>query len=422
MKFIAVFSDQEHRIMEVKGDIAALIGAGMDFLAKGSYLFGPEWNELVEEPPSVGEETHITRLRKGGLLLFTYTAIPDRGSVFSYVLVMSRIDRAFTPLGESISPKSVEDMPTRSPLMKKIINIIQRIAEVDSTVLLLGETGVGKSMLARYIHRTSSRSKKPFIPVNCGTIPEGLMESELFGYEAGAFTGGSSKGKKGLLEAADGGMIFLDEIAELPFAIQSKLLEVLQEQTFRKVGGTKSRKVDIRVVAATNKDLQKMVEEGTFREDLYYRLNVVPLTVPPLRERPEEIIPLAEHFVQVFNDKYGRDFWLSSHTKERFLEEEWRGNIRELENTVERMVVTQSEEVPVSERKGTADTGSLRIPKGNSLPPLKEAKRQLEKELILKAYRLYGSTYKAAEILHVDQSTIAKKLKQYRGEEEETHE
>ncbi len=201
----------------------------------------------------------------------------------------------------------------------------------------------------------------------------------------------------------------------MPYSVQSKLLEVLQEHTFRKVGGTNSISVDIRIIAATNKDLQQMVDHKEFREDLYYRLHVVPLTIPPLRERREEIIPLAEHFVRKFNEQYGRHFVLSANVKERLFINPWRGNIRELENTIERMVVTQSEEMASPENEVPFENSGSYA--GNKLPPLKEAKKQLEKELILRAYDLYGTTYKAAEILQVDQSTIAKKIKQYREEE-----
>nr|WP_264760997.1 sigma 54-interacting transcriptional regulator [Aneurinibacillus migulanus] len=317
-----------------------------------------------------------------------------------------------------VLPDVVNGVLVKSEKMKKIIDVIHKIASVDSTVLLLGESGVGKTMLARLIHQASSRKDAPFVSINCGTLPDSLIESELFGYESGTFTGGKTGGKQGLLEAAEGGTIFLDEIAELPYHVQSKLLEVLQENTFRKIGSVDKQKANIRILSATNKNLKEMVNQKRFREDLYYRLHVVPLMIPPLRERREEILPLIEHFTSKFNQKYDRRFFLSPQMKARLVEYEWPGNIRELENLVERIIVTQSEEIAEQVGGTSEDTDAFTsFQTKNVLPPLKEAKKQLEKALILRAYDLYENTYKAAEILQVDQSTIAKKLKQYRAEE-----
>ncbi len=414
--YLTVFMDKRHRISKIQGDVTKVFGATPFSLAVGIHLFDIDWSNVVDAPPSLMEGSHIAKMHSGDFILFFTVDIPFSNPEMDYLLLICRLDSGFYMEGLQRSfQEPLDHMPAKSDAMKKIIDIIQRISEVDSTVLLLGETGVGKTMLARYIHESSSRAKQPFVTVNCGAIPDSLIESELFGYESGAFTGGRSKGKKGLIELADGGILFLDEIAELPYSVQSKLLEVLQEHTFRKVGGTNSISVDIRIIAATNKDLQHMVDHKEFREDLYYRLHVVPLTIPPLRERREEIIPLAEHFVRKFNEQYGRHFVLSANVKERLFINPWRGNIRELENTIERMVVTQSEEMASPENEVPFENpGSYA---GNKLPPLKEAKKQLEKELILRAYDLYGTTYKAAEILQVDQSTIAKKIKQYREEE-----
>jgi transcriptional regulator with PAS, ATPase and Fis domain len=356
----------------------------------------------------------------GHAVLVTVVKLPRSIAALDYLIVLCRLDDA---AGEKPFQHAAADGYAgpliRSGKMKKVMDIIHKIASVDSTVLLLGESGVGKSMLARVIHQVSSRREQPFLSINCGTLPDSLIESELFGYEPGSFTGGKSGGKKGLLEAADGGTVFLDEIAELPFHVQSKLLEVLQENTFRRIGSVEKQKTNIRIIAATNKDLKQMVSEKRFREDLYYRLHVVPLAIPPLRERREDILPLAEHFVQVFNQKYNRRFILSADSRERFLNYHWPGNVRELENTIERMVVTFSEESGDiwGEVSGTLEL--LPAGSGGELPPLKEAKKQLEKELILRAYQRYENTYKAAEALQVDQSTIVKKLKQYRQEEKE---
>ncbi len=197
-----------------------------------------------------------------------------------------------------------EDIITCSSKMIDVIDLALRVADTDSTILLSGESGVGKSLLAKMIHRTSGRKKKPFIQINCAAIPEALMEAELFGYESGSFTGADRRGKEGLLEIADGGTVFLDEISELPLHLQSKLLGVIQDKSFFKVGGRETRAVDIRLLAATNGDLGQLVAEGRFREDLYYRLNVVPLHIPPLRERREDIPVLVNYFVGKYNRKY----------------------------------------------------------------------------------------------------------------------
>lgn len=311
----------------------------------------------------------------------------------------------------------------QSPKMKQIMSIIQNVSQVDSTVLLLGESGVGKSAIAKLIHDKSKRRKGPFVSVNCGALPESLIESELFGYEAGTFTGGHTKGKKGLFESAENGTILLDEIAELPFFMQSKLLDVVQENMIRKVGGIKKKKVNVRILAATNKNLAELVKEGKFREDLYYRLNVVPIVIPPLRERKEDIPELIEHFLKMFHSRYGRSVNISEEVKQKLIQYDWPGNIRELANKIERLVITNqvtelgielsdrvSEKKPLSWRTFTMNDDQ-------TFPTLKEAKSALEKELILKAYKKYENTYKTAEALGVDQSTISKKLKLYRNEQ-----
>lgn len=416
LKYMSIFVDLHYKIVECQGEAEEIFGTSSFEIKRGLHIYDIPWKQVLQTPPSLNKGIHITSLLTGDFIIFYLVNIPDQINSEHHLLLITRLDQnlSLTEGMESL-PVEVNDIPFHSKQMKKIINILQRISHVDSTVLLLGETGVGKTWLARYIHQISSRSNKPFIPVNCGALPESLIESELFGYESGAFTGGRAKGKKGLMEMADGGILFLDEIAELPFSVQSKLLEVLQEHTFRKVGGTKNIKVDIRIIAATNKDLQKMVMEKKFREDLYYRLHVVPITVPPLRERKEEVISLAEQFVQAFNEKYGRDFTLTKEIKEQLLMNSWPGNIRELENTIERMVVTGVKE-PIHPGEPAAASAQI-FDVGGQLPPLKEAKKEFEKRLILRAYDLYGTTYKAAEVLQVDQSTIAKKIKQYREEE-----
>ena len=234
---------------------------------------------------------------------------------------------------------SLEDMISRNPRMREIFDILPDLAMSDSTVLIEGESGTGKELLAKAIHHLSSRSQKPMITVNCGAIPDALLESELFGYRAGAFTD-AKRDKPGRFALAEGGTIFLDEIGDVTPALQVRLLRVLQERTFEPLGGTKPLKVDVRVIAATNKGLKGMVAAGEFREDLYYRLEVFKVLLPPLRERTEDIPALAQHFIDRFNHVKGKDIvGLSHEALAAFMEHDWPGNVRELENAIEHAFV-----------------------------------------------------------------------------------
>ncbi|WP_052812416.1 sigma-54 interaction domain-containing protein [Aneurinibacillus migulanus] len=419
-EMMVIFVGSHNQVVEWQGEVAEVFGFSPSvFLQPNMHIFQVPWETVVRNRPDLSAGLTIMQAINGPLVLLSVVKLPDTGSDIKYVLVLSRLDHMLdVNMNAPVLPDVANGVLVKSEKMKKIIDVIHKIASVDSTVLLLGESGVGKTMLARLIHQASSRKDAPFVSINCGTLPDSLIESELFGYESGTFTGGKTGGKQGLLEAAEGGTIFLDEIAELPYHVQSKLLEVLQENTFRKIGSVDKQKANIRILSATNKNLKEMVNQKRFREDLYYRLHVVPLMIPPLRERREEILPLIEHFTSKFNQKYDRRFFLSPQMKARLVEYEWPGNIRELENLVERIIVTQSEEIAEQVGGTSEDTDAFTsFQTKNVLPPLKEAKKQLEKALILRAYDLYENTYKAAEILQVDQSTIAKKLKQYRAEE-----
>ena len=235
--------------------------------------------------------------------------------------------------------KDYSKLIANSPAMKSVLQTIEAIAPTDSNVVILGESGTGKDMMARYIHENSLRADKAFISINCAAIPEQLLESELFGYEAGAFTGALSKGKIGLFEAASGGTIFLDEIGDMPLALQSKLLRALENREIRRVGGVKNIPVDVRIICATNVNLQTMVAEKQFREDLFYRLSVFVIQLPPLHERKEDIIPLAENFLRMLNEKYDARKTLAPVSIETMLTHRWPGNIRELRNVMERIFV-----------------------------------------------------------------------------------
>ena len=302
-----------------------------------------------------------------------------------------------------------EDIVACSEPMLEVIDYALKVANSDSTVLISGETGVGKSIIATMIHHASQRKNRPILKLNCAAIPESLIESELFGYEAGSFTGADRKGKQGLFEIADNGTIFLDEISELPLHVQSKLLGVLQDREFVRVGGHKLCKVNVRIVAATNKDLGRMVYEGRFREDLYYRLNVVPLHVPPLRERREDIPPLVKSFVEKFNAKYNSYKTFANNLIDLLCTLPWKGNVRELENTVERLIVTSTVNYITIEHfhKG----GPLRKVK-ESLG-LKKALAEYERDILRQARQKYRTTREIALALGISQPSVVRKLRQY---------
>jgi PAS domain S-box-containing protein len=303
-----------------------------------------------------------------------------------------------------------------SKAMQGLLQLATKVAAVDSTVLILGESGVGKELVAKLIHGESKRRDGPFIKINCGAIPETLLESELFGYDKGAFTGANREGKPGLMELAHKGTLFLDEIAELPLNLQVKLLRVLQEQEIVRVGGVKPIKVDIRIITATNRDIEQMVEEGTFRRDLYYRLNVVPIPVPPLRERREDIPALVHHFLQRFSQKYSRSRQITPEAMELLFNYSWPGNVRELENIIERIVVTSdSSQITVDDLPAELQHGDRKTKKVvvNGIIPLKMATEAVEEQLIRRAMERYKSTYKAARALGINQSTVVRKVQKY---------
>ncbi|PAW30498.1 Fis family transcriptional regulator [Peribacillus simplex] len=303
-----------------------------------------------------------------------------------------------------------------SDKMKMIYEIAERISDIDATVLILGETGVGKDVLARNIYNRSIRSKKgDFIKINCGAIPADLLESELFGYEGGAFTGANQKGKPGMFELAESGILFLDEVGELPLQLQVKLLRALQEREIQRIGGTKPKKIDVRIIAATNRNLSEMVKTGDFREDLFYRLNVIPITIPPLRERREDILALTDLFLTKANEQYKFSKEIDSRLKEYFYQHDWPGNVRELINIVERLVVlTDNRILSINDLPEEYQPENRNQPNLNATLTLKEAVERAEKEILTKAAQTYQTTYEIAEALESSQATIVRKLKKYR--------
>ena len=297
----------------------------------------------------------------------------------------------------------------------EVVELAQRVARFDgATTLILGESGTGKEIISELIVSNSPRAGKPYLQINCGAIPESLMESELFGYEKGAFTGADSRGRKGLFESANGGTVFLDEIGDLPLHMQVKLLRVLQQKKVTRVGGVESVDLDVRVIAATNKDLEQMVREGRFREDLYYRLNVVSIAVPPLRERKEDILPLTNHFLTVINQKYQTSKYVVSDTIDAFEAYDWPGNVRELENLLENLVITvpgdmiKRDYLPRKFQK----SGETETPGEDDgvILPLKEYVERAESAAISRAIQKCGSVRKTAAALSVNPSTLVRKM------------
>lgn len=335
----------------------------------------------------------------------------------------------------TMNPTSIRlnsrDVIAESPAMKQVLELAKALSEVDTAVLITGETGCGKDVVAHLIHKLGARSKAPFVEINCASLPENLLEAELFGYTAGAFTGAMPGGKMGLIESAAGGTLFLDEINSMPLPLQGKLLRAIETKTFTKVGAVKSTKVDFRVLAATNRDLADCVQEGAFRQDLYYRLNVMPVQIPPLRERPEDIEPLVHSFLHHYGEKYGRPRCVSQKVMRQMRAYDWPGNVRELKNLVERMVIMSSGEViEINELPSTALTRGVHedgpwAHDGYFLPPvplmgdpqpdfsLESYMEQCEKALLKRVLEQCGSTYKAAEYLKTSQSAIARRKAKY---------
>jgi transcriptional regulator with PAS, ATPase and Fis domain len=306
-----------------------------------------------------------------------------------------------------------------SHAMREALHLAARLAGLDSTVLITGESGVGKGVIAEFLHRNGPRKKNAFVKVNCGAIPENLIESELFGYENGAFTGSRSRGKEGLFEAANGGTIFLDEISELPLNLQVKLLQVIQDRTVTRVGGVKEIAVDVRIISATNKSLFALIGEGKFREDLYYRLNVVPVFVPPLRDRTEDIVPLIERFIGEISRKTGEYREISPEAMELLAEYRWPGNVRELQNIIERLTITTSntviepENLPGFIREMEFDASALDLDAALQDCGLKTMLEETEKAILSEARERYGSTRAIARALRTTQPTIVRKMKKY---------
>jgi PAS domain S-box-containing protein len=415
-------------------DAAKVVGRNMrELIAEG--LFD---RSVTLEVLRTGKPVHMLQSRGGRRLVVTGTPVRDGDGALVRVVVNERDVTEIESLQRELEEQEalrarirdemqelqVEKLEStrvvaRSPAMQRALRQAVKVAAADSTVLILGESGVGKGLFADLIHKHSARAERPLVKVNCGAIPDSLVEAELFGYEKGAFTGAQARGKAGYFELAEGGTLFLDEIAELPLSSQVKLLRFLEDHRITRVGATASRELDVRVLAATHRDLQEMVDKGLFRLDLFYRLNVIPLPIPPLRERTECILPVLRHYVDLYSSRLGARRRLSRAAADVLLSYAWPGNVRELMNLCERLVVMSDTEVidvgdlppnVVSSAAGEATAPPAALDDETTLA---EAIERTERVVLLRARQRFGSQTDMARALGVNQSTIARKLKRY---------
>ncbi len=417
------------------------VAEAADTLSAGQMLKGGEY-ELVLTDLMLpdGDGLEVMRMARARpyepevLLITAYGTIDSaveavRGGAFDYLTkpistqkLLLTVDRAVerralksevTNLRREVGQRyAPEGLVAASPSMRRVLELVDVVSAADSAILIQGESGTGKELVARSIHFRGARATRPFIGINCAALPEALLESELFGYAKGAFTGAATE-RKGLFEEADGGTLLLDEIGDMPLLLQGKLLRVLQEGEIRRVGSSAVRRVDVRILASTNRRLPDLIREGKFREDLFYRLNVIPLVIPPLRERREDIVPLCLHFLSVYGGKLGRPSQsLSPQAVEMVLAHDWPGNVRELENVIERAVtlsssaVISADEFRVIFTLGHAGARPAPAPTGTM--------QGAERETILRALReADGNQTRAAEALGMGRNTLWRKMKKY---------
>ncbi len=435
-------SDRDGKVLLVNRRHAELTGIPreemlrhriQDLMEKG--YFDVVLNPLVVETRQ--KASSVQHVFNGRILMLESHPVLDKEGKVVLVVTIIRDVTALTELREEVSAQKelLETFQTlnnpemlttgkypriiQSQSMQRLYAEAAAIADTDATVLLLGETGVGKDVVARHIHHSGQRADRPFIKVDCGSIPENLIETELFGYAAGSFSGASKNGKAGLIEAANTGTLFLDEIGELPMIMQSRLLRVLQDWEVMRVGSTTPKPVDVRVIAATNKDLQKEVSRSNFRSDLYYRLKVAVLNIPPLRRRQADILPLAASFLAYYGKKFHKHVRFSHEVERMLLAYDWPGNVRELENLVQGIVVTCKKGIidahdltgirPVGQSPPVSDGLPLPDIEGKSF---KTIMKEVEAAVIEAGMRRYGSMAELARYFQVDRSTIFRKVRE----------
>ncbi|MFZ3578691.1 sigma-54 interaction domain-containing protein [Virgibacillus sp. DJP39] len=441
-----VITDGTGRVLKVSANCASIYGKDKSYLV-GKTVYRLEEEEIFS--PSVTgivikEKKEIQVMQKttnGKVVMATGIPLLDQENRIQRVISFSHdlteiqnLKEDYNELQKKMSQykSEIEELKEKDTgigtivikdeKMRKISETVQRVAASDATVVLLGESGVGKTLFARMLHNNSDRKEGAFREINCSAIPSSLFESEMFGYEAGSFTGANNKGKKGIIELAHKGTLFLDEIAELPIDIQVKLLKVLQDKTLTRVGGTEQIEVDFRLVVATNKDLKEMMIKGKFREDLFYRLSVIPVTIPPLRERIDDIYMFIHHYSMKFNKKYKTEKTFHTSTIDSLLQYEWPGNVRELENLIERLILTSDTNVIHPEILPFINNDEKLIYDQinwsmetfeNQGQTLQDALHDVEKRWLKRAYRQFKTTYEMGKYLGLSQATVVRRLKKY---------
>ncbi|MFD1708241.1 sigma-54 interaction domain-containing protein [Siminovitchia sediminis] len=345
---------------------------------------------------------------KDGELAYTYSYSRDITELESLKRRNEEVAKTLAYYKEEFNQiKEYKYLYFKNKKMEQVMDIANKVADLDVTVLIEGESGVGKNQLAYSLHKQSSRSNEPFVEVNCGAIPESLFESEVFGYEEGAYTGAKRGGKAGSFEQAGSGTLFLDEIGEMPLNLQVKLLSVLQNKRITRLGGSQEIDINCRIICATNSDLKKLVEQGKFREDLYYRLDVIKITIPPLRERKDEIEPLIEEFTREFNEKYRFNKHFSSQMIALLTEKNWPGNVRELRNFIERTMITSNEDII------TFDTKEKNYDESEKITPLHDFIEAVEGDYIKRMFAKFPNSIALGKALQISQSTANRKIQKY---------
>ena len=441
---IIIFDGQEDTTLFMSDSVARDMGCSPDdMVGKSKYLFQSEaYTErfVSDEVKSTGSEQFwsVRALKTGNIQYVSSSPVYGSDGQLRFVVNRSMSERylnnfvrmihserqsyehRYDNILKFVQQQNSVPVIANSPAMQEVLRMAQNVARSDASVLITGEPGVGKEVVARFICQNSARANAPFIPVNCSAIPKELVESEFFGYENGAFTGAQKGGRAGLFELADSGTLFLDELGEMPLTIQPKLLRALDSSEIQRVGGSKTIRTDVRVISATNRDLKALVEEKLFREDLYYRLNVIPIRIPPLRERKEDIPALATLFLDMHNKKYGTNKSFSIELLDRIIENPWPGNVRELRNFVSRIAIISRGSVLSAEllqEPGQMPAPEVRAPENEPLQdhslPLKEAVQEYERNYIRAVLRSCGGNVSmAAKKLGLHRTAIYRKLKE----------
>ncbi|MFJ5758948.1 sigma-54 interaction domain-containing protein [Neobacillus sp. NPDC093182] len=395
-----------------------VIGKASMELADKGYWYPSIFPDVLErkEPITIKQTTIL-----GAELLTSVVPILNDQKEVELIVTTARELQSYKMLkvkeSDSKKSKKAEDpfgsIMTNNEKVKNVLKFAKKVAAANSTILILGESGTGKSILAQYIHEKGNRRNGPFLTINCAAIPAELMESELFGYTPGSFTNANRSGKKGILESADGGTVFLDEIGDMPLPLQAKILQVIQEKKFIPIGGIKEKSVDIRIIAATNKDLSKMVKSKTFREDLFYRLNVADIKMLPLRERREDIIPLIYNFLYKFNRILEMNKLISKDCLEWLTHYSWPGNIRQLENLIEKLVIVSNDVIGIDDLPEDIYNQGLAQIENTAPATLNEAVELAKKEMIRKSYKVNKSSRRVAKDLQISQTYAARLIREY---------